>query len=269
MPLRDTITLTTVRRLAATLDQNPEAYEHGSTLPIGWHSLFGGDLRRTDELSADGLAPPADVLPEIPLPRRMFGGARIAFHAPLLVGDEIDVATEVVEVKDRSGASGPMTIVVLRQTFSARDTVCVVEDQDVVYLPAAPAGAQPPAGKPAPADAAFAIVVDPSPVMLFRYSALAFNSHRVHYDAPFATGVEGLPGLLVQGRLLAVLAMGLLSQNGLAERTRRFSFRSVRPIYAGRPFRVAAAHAEAGEPMSLWAADADGSLALTATAEFA
>ena len=267
MVLRDVITLTTVRRLAATLNEDPETYQDGSALPIGWHSLFGSDVRKTEDLSTDGLAPPDDVLPHIPLPRRMFGGARIAFHAPLRVGDRLDVSTEVVDVKDRSGKSGAMTIVVLRQTFSARDTVCVIEEQDIVYLPAATGGEKPSDGKPAPVEAEYAVVIEPSPVMLFRYSALTFNSHRVHYDLPFAKAVEGLPALLVQGRLLAMLTMGLLTQNGLAERAKRFAYRSVRPIYADRPFRVAAAKAVNGEPVSLWAADADGNLALTATAD--
>ena len=273
MNVTEIITPTTVRRLAATLNIAPEPFHHGVPLPLGWHSIFGANISMTQSLSEDGTDGSGDLLPGHDLPRRMFGGARITFHKPLRVGDEITITSEIADVKHREGKSGKMAIVVSRLLFSVGGVVCVEEEQDVVQLPAAPPGAPPeasaaPPGKPAPLDPIYSATIQPTPVLLFRYSALTFNSHRVHYDVPYSKEREGLPALLVQGRLLSVLTMGLLNKHGLADRTKRFSYRSVRPIYADRPFHLGACLDDADGTMSMWAADAGNNLALSATVEF-
>lgn len=269
MQIDDTITATTVARLAATLDLDRPAPQLGETLPLGWHGVFCIPAVATSELSGDGVAPALEdpsLMAEFP--RRVFGGARITRHAPLRVGDSVRCASEIASTTRRSGGSGEMVVVVLRHEFTVAGKLCVEEEQDIVYLPAASGPSPLPPGKPAPGDPVVSERVKPDSALLFRFSALTFNTHRIHYDAPYATGVEKLPALMVQGKLQAFLAMGLLEKHFAAEPMRRFVYRSFRPIFGNRPFSVAAGPRTADGTVPVWTADADGFIALSATAEF-
>ncbi len=269
MQIDDTISVTTVARLAATLDLDRPAPRNGDVLPLGWHGAFCIPTVATGELGPDGIAPaPEDPVLDAGFPRRVFGGARITQHVPLHVGDEVRCSSEVVSATRRSGGSGEMVVLVLRHSYTAGATLCVEEEQDIVHLPPAPGPAGLPPGKPAPSDPVVSERVIPSSTLLFRFSALTFNAHRIHYDAPYATGVERLPALMVQGKLQAFLAMGLLDKYHAGEHVRRFAYRSFRPIFADGPFSVAAGPRSPDGTVSLWTAGADGYIALSATAEF-
>jgi 3-methylfumaryl-CoA hydratase len=268
MYVEDTISATTVARMNATLNLDRPMPRAGDVLPLGWHGLFCLPIAATETLALDGLAPSSDdEAANAEFPRRVFGGARITQHRALLVGDEVRCTSEVVSSTRRSGGSGEMLVVVLRHTYTCNGTPCIDEEQDIVQLPAATGPSVLPPGKPAP-EASVRESVDPDSTLLFRFSALTFNSHRIHYDAPWAIGVEKMPALMVQGKLQAILAMGLVAKHHPQKAVHRFAYRSFRPIFAGSPFVVAAGAVAAEGTLAVWTADAGSFIALSATAEF-
>ena len=257
----DTVTAGPVAGLSATLDREDPEPRAGDPLPLLWHWLFLLDRHRASDLAPDGHVRRGGLLPPIPLPRRMWAGSRIEFHQPLLVGDQITRETRVIDIKEKSGRSGPLVFVVVRHEISNAAGLAVTEEHDIVYRDHGP-GAPP---QPAPADAAWERVIQPDDVLLFRYSALTFNGHRIHYDRRYATEVEGYPGLVVHGPLIATLLMDLLRRHEPAANITRFSFRAVSPLFDTAPFVVCGK--PEGKTIALWAKDAAGNLAMSAAAE--
>jgi 3-methylfumaryl-CoA hydratase len=259
----DAITAGPVAALSATLDREDPPQQPGDPLPLLWHWLFFLDRHRASELGPDGHARRGGLLPPIELPRRMWAGSRFEFHHALRIGDQIARVTRVIDIKEKSGRSGPLVFVVVRHEISNAAGLAVAEEHDIVYRdhgPAAPLQA-------APADAAWERVISPDiafDVLLFRYSALTFNAHRIHYDRRYATEVEGYPGLVVHGPLIATLLMDLLRRNQPTANVAQFSFRAVSPLFDTAPFVVC------GRPQAnttqLWAKDAVGNLAMSAEA---
>lgn len=250
--------------LSATLDRDDPPAQPGDPLPPLWHWLFFLDRHRASELGPDGHARRGGLLPPVPLPRRMWAGSRFEFHHPLRIGDQITRGTRVIDIKEKSGRSGPLVFVVVRHEISNADGLAVVEEHDIVYRdqPREKSPAAPP--QPTPADAAWERTIQADDVLLFRYSALTFNAHRIHFDRRYATEVEGYPGLVVHGPLIATLLLDLLRRHDPAADVARFSFRAVSPLFDTAPFVVC------GKPESktvqLWAKDAAGNLAMTAEA---
>ena len=256
----DTVTSGPVAALSATLDCEDPEPQPGDPLPLLWHWLFFLDRHRASELGPDGHARRGGLLPPIPLPRRMWAGSRFEFRHPLCVGDQITRETRVIDIKEKSGRSGPLVFVVVRHEISNDRGLAIAEEHDIVYRdhgPAAPV-------QPAPTDAAWERTVQPDDVLLFRYSALTFNGHRIHYDRRYATEVEGYPGLVVHGPLIATLLMDLLRRNQPGANVARFSFRAVSPLFDTGPFVVCGK--PDGETIALWAKDAGGNLAMSAQA---
>jgi len=267
----DTVTTASIAKLAATLDVDNPAPRRGDVIPAGWHTIFCMAAPRRAALSADGLPAGDDLLPELPLPRRMFGGARQRFIASVQVGDDIRTERELAELVSKPGKAGDMVIATVRTSVHTPRGLAIVEDQDVLYLgPADPAA--PPAGtasgKPAPAPASWSRTVQPDTILLFRFSALTFNSHRVHYDKPFVTGEERRPDLLVQGKLSALMLIDLARTAHPGRVIAGFAYRSVRPLYASSPFHVEGRPAAGGNAAELWIRDHEGCLAQTATVDF-
>jgi 3-methylfumaryl-CoA hydratase len=261
----DTVTAGPVAALSATLDRDDPPPQPGDALPLLWHWLFFLDRHRASELGPDGHARRGGLLPPVPLPRRMWAGSRFEFHHPLRIGDQITRGTRVIDIQEKSGRSGPLVFVVVRHEISSANGLAVAEEHDIVYRdhsrdksPAAPV-------QPAPRDAAWERSIHADDVLLFRYSALTFNAHRIHYDRRYATEVEGYPGLVVHGPLIATLLMDLLRRNRTAENISRFSFRAVSPLFDSRPFTVCGK--PEGKTVRLWSKDAAGNLAMTATAD--
>lgn len=267
--IEDTITATAVERLAATLDRDAPALEIGAPIPQGWHGIFGIPAEKTDTLNMDGLPGGVGFLPRVPLQRRVFGGARIKFHHPLRIGDSILCRSKIHDIVEKTGGMGKLVIVVLRHSFSVGHRLCLIEDQDIVHLPVVPetSAARQPAKK-APAGADWKRTVMPEHTLLFRFSALTFNAHRVHYDVSYARDVEGLPGLMVQGKLLAILLMELATSAAPDGLLKEFSYRSVRPVYAGQPFVVEGRLRPDGDGADLWITDSEGAVAQTSKATF-
>jgi 3-methylfumaryl-CoA hydratase len=253
----DAITAAPVRAMMATLDRDDGEPKTGGELPPLWHWLYFLPTHRQSELGPDGHARRGGFLPPVPLPRRMWAGGRFEFHRPLRIGETVERVSRIVDVKYKEGRSGPLVFVVVRHRIGD----AVTEEQDIVYRGH---GGTPPEPVRAPARAAWERVIHADDVLLFRYSALTFNGHRIHYDRRYATEVEGYPGLVVHGPLLATLLLDLLRRNLPQANVTRFAFRAVSPLFDVAPFAVCG-RAE-GESVNLWARDMAGGLAMEATA---
>jgi len=268
---QDTITAAPFAALAATLDHAPARPPAGEPLPPLWHWLYFLPLHRQSEIGPDGHARRGSFLPPVPLPRRMWAGGRFEFHAPLRVGDSVRRRSTVDDVVEKAGRAGPLVFVTVRHEVYAHggSQPLLTEFHDIVYREAArarEAGADP---RAAPAGAAWRREILPDDVLLFRYSALTFNGHRIHYDRRYATEVEGYPGLVVHGPLIATLLMDLLRRELREARVRRFEFRAVRPTFDLHPFSVLGQPAADGKSVHLWAQDHEGRLTMDATAQLA
>jgi 3-methylfumaryl-CoA hydratase len=256
----DTVTAGPMAALSATLDRDDPAPRQGDPLPPFWHWLYFLDRHRASELGADGHARRGGFLPPVPLPRRMWAGGRFEFHHALHVGDPITRETRVVDIQEKTGRSGPLVFVLVRHEISNAGGLAITEEHDIVYRdhgPAAPV-------QDAPADAIWERIIKPDDVVLFRYSALTFNAHRIHYDRRYATEVEGYPGLVVHGPFIATLLLDLLRRHAPGANVTRFNFRAVSPLFDTAPFVVCGK--PEGGMVHLWAKDAAGHLAMSADA---
>lgn len=264
----DVVTASAMARIAATLGLENPASAKGDPVPPGWYGAFFPPTHRPSEMRPDGAAS-GGIIPPIPLPRRRLGGVRMSFHDPLRIGDEITRVSEIADMTIDEDQSGARVLVVERHSISNGRGLAVVEERDMIFLSEgrAKAGSAPP--PPVPAAAPWRCVIEPDPVLLFRLSAVRFNSHRIHYDRDYTTKVEGLPGLVVQNTLVSQLLIEMCRSEVPARKMTYFSYQSARPIYDTGPFTIAGAPAGDGREAALWALDADGKLAMTATAKFA
>jgi 3-methylfumaryl-CoA hydratase len=262
----DVVTPVPVAALAATLDRDDPAPAPGTPLPPLWHWLYFLPLHRQSELGPDGHAKRGGFLPPVPLPRRMWAGGRFDFRRPLRVGDAIRRTSTVADVGLKEGRTGPLVFVLVRHEVATGEGVALVEEHDIVYRDLPEPGEAAPVPRPARADAAWRRDVHPDDVLLFRYSALTFNGHRIHYDRRYVTEVEGYPGLVVHGPLLATLLADLARRHADAPMT-AFRFRAVRPLFDVADFAVCGAPSPDGRRAALWAQGADGFLAMEAEAE--
>jgi len=271
--LEDVIDPVRARAMQATLDDTGAAPEPplvvGAALPPLWHWLYFWTVAPWGKLGPDGHAARGGFLPPIPLPRRMWAGSRITFHRPLPLGATARCHSRIADVRLKDGRSGQLAFVTIRHEVSTGDTPCLSDEHDIVYREESRPGAAPGPGEPAPAGAPWVRVVRPDPVLLFRYSALTFNGHRIHYDRPYATGVEGYPGLIVHGPLLATLMLELARKNRPEATIARFEFRALSPIFDIAPFTVAGQPAADPVSAELWVSNPHGELAMRGRADFA
>jgi 3-methylfumaryl-CoA hydratase len=263
----DIATAVPVAALAATLDLDNDLPQAGDALPPLWHWLYFLPLFAQSEIGADGHPKRGGFLPPIPLPRRMWAGGRLEFMRPLRIGEMLVRMSEIADVSHKQGRSGELVFVLAKHAISDAHGIALTEEHDIVYREAATPGSVAPQPQPAPVDHTWMREIHADPVLLFRYSALTFNGHRIHYDRKYVTEVEGYPGLVVHGPLIATLLMDLLQRNLPQAVVKKFSFRAVKPLFDLAPF-VACGKA-VGTTVHLWAKDADGHLAMDATAELA
>ncbi|OYD84105.1 FAS1-like dehydratase domain-containing protein [Azospirillum brasilense] len=264
----DTITPTPYAALSATLDRPAERPAAGTPLPPLWHWLYFLPLHRQSEIGPDGHARRGGFLPPVPLPRRMWAGSRFEFHSPLRVGDALTRTSTIHDVTEKSGRTGPLVFVKVRHEIrrDGESQVALTEFHDIVYREAATPQDAPPEPRPAPADAAWETRWVPDDVLLFRYSALTFNGHRIHYDRRYVTEVEGYPGLIVHGPLIATLLLDLLRHQRPEAEVASYSFKAVRPTFDINPFSVCGMPLADGKTVHLWAKDHEGWLTMDATA---
>ncbi len=256
----DLISERNAQLLAATLDRE-SAPAAGEPFPHLWHWTHFVPTARTAEIEADGHPKRGGFLPPVPLPRRMWAGGRLTFHKPLLIGERATRRSTIRDVSVKHGRSGALVFVKVSHDIEGEHGLAIAEEQDIVYREeASGATAEPPT---APDGAQWSDPIVPGPVLLFRYSALTFNSHRIHYDQPYTTGVEGYPGLLVHAPLTATLLAEALTRRA-GRPMKSFSFRGVSPLVGQAPFTVNGRIE--GDKAVLWAANAHGRLAMSAEA---
>ena len=261
----DTINLNMAAALAAVLDR-AAAPQPGDALPALWHWIYFWSIHAQSEVGPDGHAKRGGFLPPVPLPRRMWAGGRLTFDAPLPVGAAATRTSRILDVTAKQGRSGNLAFVTVQHQIAHEGRVSITEEHDIVYRDMPLKGAPAPAPKMAPADAAWRRTVTPDPVLLFRYSALTFNGHRIHYDRSYVTEVEGYPGLIVHGPLIATLLVDLLYRNRPDAQLAAFEFRAVGPIFDIEPFAVCGQPDADGRTVQLWAKNARGELAMQAIA---
>jgi 3-methylfumaryl-CoA hydratase len=248
--------------LAALLDHETSPEDVRSVPPLG-HWLYFHPLARQGELRADGHPRTSALLPADLPPRRMWAGGRIRFLSPIPVGSQIRRHTVLKSIESKAGRSGPLVFVSLHHVLSVGNAPALIEDQDIVYREAATIAAEPPNSRPdefGPADSVREVTLDTT--ALFRYSALTYNAHRIHYDREYAMTVEFYPGLVVQGPFLATLLIDHFRRQNPDIAITEFSFRARRPVFANRPVRLCLRRQENG-PL-LWA-ETDGAIAFTAS----
>jgi len=266
--VHDTFGPTPVVALTATLDHPAAPTPPGTPLPKLWHWLYFLPMHAQSEIGADGHAKRGGFLPPVPLPRRMWAGSQFSFRSPLRVGDAVARTSTIEDVTDKTGRTGRLVFVKVRHELRANGATepALVEHHDIVYREAQQPGDVPPPPQPAPTGAPWQRELVPDDVLLFRYSALTFNGHRIHYDRRYVTQVEGYPGLIVHGPLIATLLMDLLRRHRPVADVASFQFKALRPTFDGHPMRVNGAPSADGKTVRLWAQDHEGWLTMDATA---
>ena len=264
----DTVAPTPYAALSAMLDRDPQRPPVGTLLPALWHWLYFLPLHRQSEIGPDGHANRGGFLPPVPLPRRMWAGSQFQFHSPLRVGDALMRTSTIHDVTEKSGRTGPLVFVKVRHEIrrDGEANVALTEFHDIVYREAPSAEQPAPAPTTAPAISPWERKWVPDDVLLFRYSALTFNGHRIHYDRRYVTEVEGYPGLIVHGPMLATLLLDLLRQEKPDAAIARYEFKAVRPVFDINPFFVCGEPQADGKTFKLWVKDHEGYLTMSATA---
>lgn len=260
---RDRIYPTPIKALALTLNYKDFEVGEGQPLPELWHWFYFLPLVARAEIGVDGHPKLGGFLPPISLQRRMWASGKLIFHQDLLMGEEITKISEILKISEKQGKAGSMIFVTLKHTVLSGRGVAVEEWQDIVYLPMPESFVQPvPNPVPKPVDWSQEYPIDP--VLLFRFSALTFNSHRIHYDLNYATEVEKYPGLVVHGPLQALLLLESAKKNNPDAKPVEYGFRAVRPLFAFDKVSICGRQASAGGH-DLFTANTDGNVGMQAT----
>ena len=256
----DEITLSAVQRLAATLDQDPTTFRRGSEMPESWYAILFAPIARESTLQPDGHLLTGDFLPPLHGTRRMFAGRRTRFITALKIGDTVTRLSTVTRAEPKSGRTGPFTLVTVMHEISGPSGLALTEEQDIVYRAAVEAGAVAAQKEAAPLTdkPAWSTPIELDPVLVFRYSALTFNAHRIHYDLPYARDVEGYPALVMNGGLTALLLIETARPH-LPRPIAAYAARAMSPLFVGQ--RIAFNGRLAGDAAALWASGPDGGLA--------
>lgn len=247
--------------LAATLDGlGTPTPGPGDALPPLWVWLYFLPIVPMAEVGPDGHPRRGGFLPPVALERRMWAGGRLRFHGALRLGAEAERVSTIFKIAEKVGATGPMVFVTLRHEIRQAGSLVIEEEQDIVYLPLPDRFAPPPAQPAPPGDWVRPFAIDP--VLLFRFSALTLNGHRIHYDRPYAMEVEKYPGLVVHGPLQAILLFEAARQSGPQRAAAGFSFRAMRPLF---DFDAVALRGRAGEAgLELFTTNGDGAIGMRA-----
>ena len=252
-------------RFNATFDRDATAAE-GEAAPGLIHLCLAPDISPTSTLGPDGHPARGGFLPPVPLPRRMWAGSHFRFHEDIRIGDMVTRRSVVRDVTVKQGRSGPLCLVTVEHHIDSDGVLAVTERQDIVYRAAGPSGAAPSAAPPAAApEGRYSRAVAASPALLFRYSALTFNGHRIHYDAPYARAEEGYPGLVVHGPLQATLLLQF-AEALRGKRPAQIGFRGLSPLFDTAGFTLNAQ--DEGQGLRLWTAAEGGPVAMEARAEW-
>ncbi|MDP3137528.1 MAG: MaoC family dehydratase N-terminal domain-containing protein [Burkholderiaceae bacterium] len=259
---QDILSVRHARLMAATLGLGTDNLREGDPLPPLWHWLYFLEGAPASELGSDGHPARGGFLPPVPQSNRMWAGGQLSFHAPLRLGQAVERVSRISNVEHKSGKSGPLIFVTVEHKVSADGRVAITELQDIVYKqPGPPARAGTPQAQPAPERSRS---VTPDSTCLFRYSALTFNGHRIHYDADYCRQVEGYDNLVIHGPLIATLLAGFAAEGLGTAGLSRFSYRAVQPSLLGVTLTLNTLRTPQG--MSVWAGLPGGGVAMQAQA---
>jgi 3-methylfumaryl-CoA hydratase len=269
--VRDEMSAAPLRGLTALLDRDDALPVPGTALPPLWHWLYFLPQARQSQIGVDGHPLRGGFMPPVPLPRRMWAGGQFQWNLdnPLRVGDAAQKQSRIASVKHKSGRTGDLLFVEVEHTFHNAQGLCLTETHDIVYRAAAVPGATEVAPTRAEIDAPWQREFMPDPVALFRYSALTFNGHRIHYDRSYVTQEEGYPGLVVHGPLIATLLVDLVRRQLPQAHVASLQFRAVRPTFDTHPLRLNGRPSADGQTIDLWACDHEGWLTMQAQVNLA
>lgn len=267
---RDVATAAPLAGMIVTFDRDEPSPEDGDRVQPGWHQAYFLAMSRRAKLGADGLPTSSDLLPPMPFPRRMYAGANLEFPSDIRVGDKLRRETELTDISLRSGGTGELIFVTqTRRIFTPRGLAVVEAAHTVFRQELAPGqGGTTPKRETPPADLPWRRAIKTDAVSLFRYSALTFNPHRIHYDRGYARNVEGYPGLVVHGPYSQQCLMDFARDHMPGRRMTAFSQRARAPLFDTAPFSLAGRPAQDGTSAELWALTPDGTIAMQATAMF-
>jgi 3-methylfumaryl-CoA hydratase len=258
----DEMTAPAARRLCAMLDRDPPDLSAGAEVPAHWLAILFDDAQRQSLLGADGHPAKGEFLPPVDLPRRMLAGRRITYAGALRIGDALRRRSEITAITPKEGRSGRLCFVTVRHSITGPQGLVAVEEQDIAYREAATGESAP---KPAPAplpEPAWRESLTPDTVLLFRYSALTFNGHRIHYDVDYARTEESYPGLVVNGGLSTMMLLDAALRHAPGAHLRSADIRTLRPLICGRALALAGTAPDAQGQRLLWVEDETGAMAL-------
>ena len=257
--LHDDIALFPAQALAAALD-NELLPTKGEALPPFWEWLYFLPTPRASSTGADGHPAKGGFLPPVPLPRRMWAAGEASYNKPLVIGRPARRVSTIESVDLKEGSTGTLVFVAVKHDIYQDDALCISQVQNIVYREQPAEGAPLPPVKAPPEDAAWSKTITPDPVLLFRYSALTFNGHRIHYDRDYAVKEELYPALVVHGPLLVTLLLELARAELPGEKLSNIRFRAVRPTFDTEPFKVEAK--QDGDKLQLWSVDSSNALCM-------
>ena len=260
----DVVTATPANLLRLAFDRPEPEFKDGDVLPPGWHILYFLPRFAPGDLRADGTPASSGVVPDMPLPRRMFAGQTFRFHRPLRIGQSLRQETELTDIAAKAGGTGTLVFVTVVNRIAGPDGLAIEDERRTVYREEVKAGErnQAPRREPVPTDVPWRRTVTADPILLFRFSALTFNSHRIHYDHQWAMGVEGYPALVVHGPLTSALLLDFARDHNPARAITSFTTQARAPLFENTPFELRGRPSAAG--CEVWAVTPEGTVAMSA-----
>ncbi len=265
----DVITAVQMAKFSATMNRDDEPLNEGDPLPFGWHGLYFPRLHQTQELPRDGMVPEIEDGPPNPLPNRMYTGNNMRFHTPLRIGQTATKEMELLSVTPKEGRAGSLVFVDFALRISGPDWLSTEDVINFVFKEPDKSGGAPRPGQPGPTEATWKRQVSADMVMLFRFSAVTFNPHRIHYDHRYVTEVEGYPAILVHGPLTAIWLMELAREKNPGAVMKSFTQRARAPVFVNEQVTVLGEPSADGKSCELWAVKEDGTLAMQVDITFA
>jgi 3-methylfumaryl-CoA hydratase len=247
------------KAMAALLDRDPAQFQTGAALPEYWHWIYFKPIVPQSNLGTDGHPRRGTFLPPIELPRRMWAGGRLRFLQPIRIGDEVKRETEILSIQEKDGRSGKLVVLKLRHLISNASGPCVDEQQDLIYCEIPKSDQSARQQTTLPDDVQWKEIFVPNSVVLFRYSALTFNNHRIHYDYPYVTQVEGYRGLVVHGPLTALLLLEAAKRHATRAPI-SYEYRAIGPLFNDEPITLAGRIKET--ETEVWAIGPTGAVAM-------
>jgi 3-methylfumaryl-CoA hydratase len=265
----DVVTDAPANLLRLTFGRPEPEMRAGDTLPPGWHILYFLPRFRPGELSPDGAPLDSGVVPKMPLPRRMFAGERLTFHRPIRIGDAIRRETELADISLKQGGTGALVFATVLSRIFTPEGLALEEERRTVFREAVKGGRnEAPKRDAAPSDGPWRRRVEPDPVVLFRFSALTFNSHRIHYDHVWATEKEGYPALVVHGPFTSTQLIDFARDENPGRAFASYTTQARAPLFVNAPFELRGKPTADGRGAEICAVTPEGTVAMSAQVEF-